>query len=88
MFSLILLAMTLIIRLSMAWAIGVHWLGDRLLAKYFWLVPIRDLLSFFIWCFSWVGKTVEWRGRQYEVARDGTMVQVEERGIPAPQIDL
>jgi ceramide glucosyltransferase len=76
-FSLILLAITLVIRLSMAWLIGVEWLGDGLLRKYFWLVPIRDLLSFLIWCSSWVGKRVEWRGRQYEVARDGTMIQVE-----------
>jgi len=76
MFSLIVLAMTLFIRLLMAWIIGVHWLGDRRLLRYFWLVPIRDLLSFLIWCLSWVGKRVEWRGRQYEVARDGKMVQV------------
>jgi ceramide glucosyltransferase len=76
MFSLVVLAITLVIRLSMAWVIGVHWLGDRLLLKYFWLVPIRDLLSFLIWCLSWVGKRVEWRGRQYEVARDGKMIQV------------
>jgi ceramide glucosyltransferase len=76
MFSLIALAITLFIRLSMAWIIGVHWLGDRLLLRYFWLVPIRDVLSFLIWCLSWVGKRVEWRGRQYEVARDGKMVQV------------
>jgi len=76
-FSLALLAITLVIRLSMAWVIGVKWLGDGLLMKYFWLVPIRDLLSFLIWCLSWVGRRVEWRGRQYEVARDGTMIQVE-----------
>jgi ceramide glucosyltransferase len=74
--SLILLASTLLIRLSMAWIIGVHWLRDRILKKYFWLVPVRDLLSFVIWCLSWVGKTVEWRGRRYEVARDGTMIRV------------
>jgi ceramide glucosyltransferase len=78
MFSLIVLAITLFIRLLMAWVIGIHWLGDRLLLRYFWLVPIRDLLSFLIWCVSWVGKRVEWRGRQYEVARDGKMIQVGE----------
>ena len=78
-FSLVLLAITLVIRLSMAWLIGVKWLGDGLLRKYLWLVPVRDLLSFLIWCISWVGRRVEWRGRKYEVARDGTMIQVEER---------
>jgi len=75
-FSLMLLASTLVIRLAMGWLIGVHWLGDKILKKYFWLVPVRDLLSFAIWCLSWVGKRVEWRGRLFEVARDGKMIPV------------
>lgn len=75
-FSLALLAVTLIARLAMGWLIGVHWLHDRILKRNFWLLPLRDLLSFVIWCFSWIGKRVEWRGRLFEVARDGKMVQV------------
>jgi ceramide glucosyltransferase len=75
-FSLSLLAATLIIRLTMGWLIGVHWLGDKVLKKYFWLVPARDLLSFSIWCLSWVGNKVEWRGRLFKVQRDGKMIQV------------
>lgn len=76
MFSLILLATTLVIRLTMAGMIGIHWLGDGVLKRYFWLVPVRDLLSFLIWCLSWAGKRVEWRGRVFEVARDGRMILV------------
>lgn len=75
-FSLILLASTLAARLLMGWMIGVHWLKDKLLKRYFWLLPVRDLLSFLIWCSSWIGRTVEWRGRIFEVKRDGKMVQV------------
>jgi ceramide glucosyltransferase len=75
-FSLMLLAATLGVRLTMGWMIGVHWLGDKILKKYFWLVPLRDLLSFVIWCLSWIGKRVEWRGRLFEVTRDGKMIQV------------
>jgi ceramide glucosyltransferase len=74
--SLALLGATLIVRLTMGWLIGVHWLRDKLLKKYFWLLPVRDVLSFLIWCSSWVGRTVEWRGRIFEVRRDGKMVQV------------
>lgn len=74
--SWVLLASTLVIRLTMGWLIGVHWLGDRILRKYFWLVPVRDLLSFLIWCLSWFGKRVEWRGRVFEVSRDGKMIQL------------
>jgi ceramide glucosyltransferase len=71
--SLWLLGTTLAIRMTMAWLIGVHWLKDSILRRNFWLVPIRDLLSFGIWVASWVGRRVEWRGRLFEVARDGKM---------------
>jgi ceramide glucosyltransferase len=74
--SLGLLAFTLTVRMTMGWLIGVHWLSDRILKRNFWLLPLRDLLSFSIWCLSWVGKRVEWRGRVFEVARDGRMIQV------------
>lgn len=73
--SLWLLAVTLIVRMSMAILIGVYWLGDRILLRNLWLVPIRDLLSFSIWVLSWVGRRVEWRGRFFEVAKDGKMRQ-------------
>ena len=75
-FSLALLGFTLMTRLVMGWLIGVHWLSDRILKRNFWLLPARDLLSFVIWCLSWMGKRVEWRGRLFEVARDGGMIQV------------
>jgi ceramide glucosyltransferase len=83
-FSLMLLAATFVIRLTMGWMIGVHWLADKILRKNFWLVPVRDVLSFLIWCLSWFGKRVEWRGRLFEVARDGKMIQVggSRAGVP------
>jgi ceramide glucosyltransferase len=88
-FSLILFAATLAVRLTMGWLIGIHWLHDRILKRYFWLLPVRDLLSFVIWCWSWVGKTVEWRGRLFEVARDGKMnlVRGSKAGAPAPDTE-
>jgi len=75
-FGLGMLAITLVLRLTMAWMIGVHWLDDRILKKHLWLVPVRDVLSFTIWCVSWAGNTVEWRGRIFKVKRDGRMVQL------------
>ncbi len=73
--SLVLLVATLVIRLSTAWIIGVHWLGDKILKKNFWLLPVRDSLSLAIWCASLLGKRIEWRGRIFEVMRDGRMVE-------------
>lgn len=87
MSSLMLLGSTLAIRLTMGWMIGVHWLGDRILKRSFWLVPVRDLLSFLIWCLSWVGKRVEWRGRVFEVARDGKMNLIGGTGVGLPARD-
>lgn len=80
-FSLGLLALTLAVRLLMGWLIGVHYLADRILKKYFYLLPLRDVLSFIIWAVSWFGRTVEWRGRRFEVKRDGRMVQVSGQAI-------
>jgi ceramide glucosyltransferase len=74
--SLALLGSTLFVRLTMAWLIGVYWMRDEILRRNFWLVPLRDLLSFAIWCFSWVGNRVEWRGRMFEVYRGGKMAEV------------
>jgi ceramide glucosyltransferase len=74
--SLALLGLTLAARMTMGWVVGVALLGDRLLKKYFYLLPARDVLSFVIWCVSWFGRRVEWRGRVFEVKRDGTMAEV------------
>jgi len=70
-FSVLLFALALVVRLTMAWLIGVHWLGDKILKKHFWLVPVKDILSFLIWCLSLVGRKVEWRGRVFELVDDG-----------------
>ncbi|HKP84768.1 MAG TPA: bacteriohopanetetrol glucosamine biosynthesis glycosyltransferase HpnI [Blastocatellia bacterium] len=75
-FSLLLLAVTLAVRMTMGWVIGVRMLGDKILKRHFYLLPVRDVLSFVVWCVSWFGRKVEWRGRVFEVSRDGKMVPV------------
>ena len=72
--SLVLLGITLGLRLAMAWLIGIHGLHDRILQQYFWLLPLRDLLSFGIWCFGLFGKQVEWRGQMFTIVDDGKIV--------------
>jgi ceramide glucosyltransferase len=74
--SLVLLGVALSLRLAMAWLIGVYWLNDRVLQKYFWLLPLRDLLHFGIWCVGLAGRRVEWRGRLLEIVSDGKIVPV------------
>jgi ceramide glucosyltransferase len=72
--SLVLLAVTVAMRLLMGWLVGIRCLGDEVLHNNFWLVPIRDLLSFLIWCLSLVGRKIEWRGRLFRINDDGTMM--------------
>lgn len=75
--SLRLLLLVLSIRLASAWQIGVRQLNDNILRNYLWLVPIRDLLSFFTWCSALVGKKVEWRGKQFRIGKEGKIVRIE-----------
>jgi ceramide glucosyltransferase len=40
---------------------------------FFWLGPIRDVLSFIVFVASFFGRVVEWRGRRYGVQADNTL---------------
>jgi ceramide glucosyltransferase len=74
--SQVLLAVTLSIRLVEGWLIGVYWLHDKVLQKYFWLLPLGDLLNFGLWCLGLFGKRVEWRGRLLTIGGGGKIIQV------------
>jgi ceramide glucosyltransferase len=46
---------------------GVSLLADA------WLLPLRDLLTCLVWCWSFVSYRVSWRGVEFDVAADGVM---------------
>jgi ceramide glucosyltransferase len=68
------------------WALGLT-LAARLFLKYridgifgthagpYWLMPVRDLLSFAVFVTSLFGETVHWRGTRFEVEPSGAMSQ-------------
>lgn len=39
-----------------------------------WLIPVRDVLSVGVWCSSFLGRGVAWRGDRYRVNSEGRMV--------------
>ena len=80
--SLTIAAGTLLSRLAVVYSVAICRLGDSLLLRNLWLVPLRDLLGFIFWCLGQVGKTVEWRERVFKLTDDGKMVLVvdKERG--------
>jgi len=40
----------------------------------YWLLPLRDLLSFAVFVAGLLGRDVDWRGRRYQVVSGGTLI--------------
>jgi len=68
------LGITWTMRLLMAWVVGVRSLKDPTAKKFLWLVPLRDLMSFALWCYSFVGNVIEWRGQRLKLTKGGKLV--------------
>ena len=43
----------------------------------YWMIPIRDMMSFAVWVASFLGRDVHWRGGLFQAKRDGSMAKVE-----------
>jgi ceramide glucosyltransferase len=67
-----------VLRYAMAWAVGVWGLRDPVLRRRFWILPLRDLLSFFVWIASFGMNRIEWRGSSFTLEK-GRMVPVAPR---------
>ncbi len=76
--SLGFLATYLVLRLTMAWTVGVWGLKDSLLRRKLWLVPVRDALWFLIWLVSLFWDRIEWRGQEFFV-RKGRLIPISAR---------
>jgi len=77
LWSILLLIAAAGTQLTMGRLIGVRFLEDDILKENLWLLPLRDLLSFGIWCASLVGREVEWRGERFRLLNNGKMVPVD-----------
>jgi len=65
----------LILRLSMAWIVGVWGVGDELLKRKLWIVPLRDAIHFVVWIGGFVSNRVSWGGVEYTI-HNGEMEEV------------
>ena len=67
----VLFGITLVARLVLHF---VHRIRDvRAAVSDLWLLPIRDLLIFWVWCRSFFISHVTWRGNEFDVDADGVM---------------
>jgi ceramide glucosyltransferase len=44
-----------------------------------WLIPLQDIIAFSVYVASFFGATVHWRGADYRVAADGTLIDEDLR---------
>jgi ceramide glucosyltransferase len=63
-------AAALLLRIAAGVASGAV-LQDRRVIRDLWLIPARDLFGFAVWLAGTFGSTVQWRGRELRIARDG-----------------
>jgi ceramide glucosyltransferase len=67
--SWMLLGLSFAVRMSMAFAVGVRALRDPDLVRWFWLIPLRDVLAVFIWIGGLFGNKVRWRGEAFRLKK-------------------
>ena len=72
----ILLALTLVMRLAVAFSSSVLVLDDRQFSRDILLLPVRDMLAPFIWAASFMGNRVHWRGEVFDL-KDGRLTTVK-----------
>lgn len=65
-----------VLRLAMAWTVGVWGVGDEVLRRKLWLVPLRDAIQFVVWLASFASNRVVWGGVEYKI-KDGRMLAAE-----------
>jgi ceramide glucosyltransferase len=66
-----------LLRVTVALAVGGSVLRDPQLLKNLWLLPLRDLIAVAVWIASFAGHTVTWRGDRFELKR-GRLIRIEE----------
>jgi len=67
-----------VLRFAMAWAVGIWGLRDPVLRRRIWLLPVRDVLSFFVWIASFGMNRIEWRGSSFTLEK-GRMIPIVPR---------
>ena len=63
----------LILRFTMAWAVGIWGVEDEVLRRKMWLVPLRDAIHFVVWVASFGSNQIRWGNVEYAI-RHGQMV--------------
>jgi ceramide glucosyltransferase len=66
------------LRAAVAWRIGVSLMGDPLVKRKLWMLPLRDAVAFLVWLWSFFPQRIHWRGQDFYI-RDKRLVPVTSR---------
>ena len=72
----------LVLRFTMAWTVGVWGVGDEMVRRKLWLVPLGDAVRFVVWLASFASNRIHWGGEEYTIAA-GRLIPV-----PAPSAEI
>ena len=64
------------VRLSVCTIFSRRFVRDNLLPRWLWLLPLRDMLSFFTWALSFLGNQVNWRGSRFVLKPGGRIEEL------------
>lgn len=68
---------TWLVRLSMAYIVGVILFQDKLVNKYLIWVFLRDIFDFFIWIMGFMGNTIAWKDKKFKLNKNGKLSLIE-----------
>jgi ceramide glucosyltransferase len=77
----------LVLRLTMAWTVGVWGVGDDVLRRKLWLVPLRDAIHFVVWLTSFASNRIHWGGEEY-IIRKGQLIPLAASDSAAPKASM
>lgn len=72
------LALTVALRYASGWSVA-RALRHGAALRDFWALPLQDLLTLAAWVGGFFGNRITWRGRSYQLYRDGRFEVVNER---------
>jgi ceramide glucosyltransferase len=69
----------LLLRLTMAWTVGVWGVRDDVLRRNLWLVPLRDAIYFVVWLASFASNRIHWGGEEFRMNKGRLVALVSEK---------
>jgi ceramide glucosyltransferase len=77
-FASAVVAACLAARFLLAFACAGALLRDPTFRKYWWLLPVQDLVSFGVWLWAFFGREITWRGARFRVQKGGTLQRISD----------